>query len=135
MQVQATFSEMEKSLASLDLHHDVWQPLRFYMLVAFETLGPVLIALMLIAIVVFLVRWAFKPEVFAAPVILAPTVLYAAAMYSSLVMLALPLPFPLDTQDLLFKARLGAELVVPAAIFIATLMGGWRWRLNVVTVF
>ena len=118
---------MEKSLASLDLHHDVWQPLRFYMVVAFETLGPVLIALMLIAIVVFLLRWAFKPEVFAAPVILAPIVLYIAAMYSSQIMLALPLP--LDTQDLLFKARLGAELVVPAAIFIATLMGGWRWRL------
>jgi hypothetical protein len=112
----------------LSTYHDLWRPLHFFAAAALETLGPALFILALLATVSFLLRRCFKPQMLATLAILAPVALYVVAMYNSQLMLALPVSFPMNIQDNLFSVCLGGELVVPAAIFIATLIGDWLWR-------
>ena len=56
--------------------------------------------------------------------LLAPVLLYLAAMFSGQILLIGPATLPINIHDHLFQARLGAGLVAPTAIFVATLAGG-----------
>ncbi|HLH62728.1 MAG TPA: glycosyltransferase [Ktedonobacteraceae bacterium] len=115
---------------TLSTYHDIWRPLHFYMVDALETLGPIVGIPALFATALFLVRSCFKREMFAALVFLVPIAIYVAALYNTQLLPALPLSIPLATQDSLFKANLGAELVVPAAILIAALIGSWNLEIK-----
>ncbi len=104
---------------------DLWQPLHPFVAAALQTLGPVLCIAALLAIISFVLRRCFKPHMLAALVLLAPVALLILSMYNNLLLLALPLSLPISFQSQQFTASLGAELVVPAAIFIGTLVGDW----------
>jgi hypothetical protein len=88
---------------------------------ACAALGMALAALAALSLLVFLARSFGKPEMFAALMLLAPVVLYAAALCSGQILLLGPATLPATIQDHLFQARLGAGLVAPCAVFVATL--------------
>src|SRR5579883_1063933 len=119
--IHARFGTQAQS--SLLTTHHLWQTLQFYGTTSLETLGPVLSVLVALSLVVFLIRYCFKPEMFAALTLLVPFGLYVAAMYSGHISLILPSTDSIYMQDYLFRARLGAELVAPSAIFLTTLAG------------
>ncbi len=102
-----------------------WQPLHPFVAAALQTLGPVLCIAALLAIISFVLRRCFKPHILAALVLLAPVALSMLSMYNHLLLLALPFSLPITIESQQFIAGLGAELVVPAAIFIGTLVGDW----------
>ncbi len=102
-----------------------WQPLHPFVAAALQTLGPVLCIAALLAIISFVLRRCFKPHILAALVLLAPVALPILSMYNNLLLLALPFSLPITIESQQFTASLGAELVVPAAIFIGTLLGDW----------
>jgi hypothetical protein len=104
---------------------DLWQPLHPFVAAALQTLGPVLCIAALLAIISFVLRRCFKPSMLAALVLLAPVALPILGMYNHLLLLTLPLSLPISFQSQQFTASLGAELVVPAAVFIGTLIGDW----------
>lgn len=107
----------------LSTYHNLLQTLIFYGQTALDTLGIAPAVLAALSLLVFLVRRFSKPELLATLMLLAPIVFYLAAMYSGQILLFGPSTLPINLQDHLFRARLGAELVAPAAIFIATLIG------------
>lgn len=110
---------------ALPLVTNLWLPLRPFADAALQTLGPVLCITVLLAIVSFLLRRCFQPQLLAAPVLLAPVALLILSMYNRQLLLTLPLSLPITLQSQQFTASMGAELVVPAAIFIGTLVGDW----------
>ncbi len=112
----------------LSTYHNLAQTLLFYGQTALDTLGIALVAIAGLALIVFLARRANKPEVFAVLMLLAPVALYLAAMYSGQILLIGPATLPINLQDHLFRARLGAELVAPTAILVAALVGSLTSR-------
>jgi hypothetical protein len=112
----------------LTTYHNAAQTLLYTGQTALAALGMALVALATLALLVFLLGRFGKPEMFAALMLLAPIMLYLAAIYGGQILLIGPATLPLNISDHLFQARLGAELVAPAAIFITTLAGGLTSR-------
>lgn len=108
----------------LTTYHNAAQTLLYSARSALNTLGIALAALAAISLLVFLVRRFGKPEMLAVLMLLAPIALYLAAMYSGQILLIGPVTLPINIQNSLFQARLGAFYVAPAAVFIATLVSG-----------
>jgi cellulose synthase/poly-beta-1,6-N-acetylglucosamine synthase-like glycosyltransferase len=121
----ATPSHFSQLVAQYHLttYQNATQTLLYSGQTALGTLGIVLAALATLALLVFLARRFGKPEMFAALMLLAPIVLYLAAMYSGQILLVGQATLPINIQNHLFQARLGAGFVAPAAIFIATMVG------------
>lgn len=107
---------------SLSSYHDVWQSLRSFGLIAFATLGYALTFLSLLALVVFLLRYRFESATFAALSLLLPFAAASAALYSGYLLIFSPLATSTGIPYHLLTVSSGAELVAPAAIFIAVLM-------------
>jgi cellulose synthase/poly-beta-1,6-N-acetylglucosamine synthase-like glycosyltransferase len=114
------------------LSHDVWHSLLSYTAASVETIGPLLFGLALVALVVWLFRRWKRPEMFGALVSLTPFAFYLGALYTGQTMIFVPGIGPAGSQPLLYNARYGAEMVAPAAIFLATLVSRLpltRWLL------
>ena len=126
-------------------YHDLWQSLRYYTLASIDTLGPVLFSLAALALVIFVVRRRFSPEVFGALTFLVPFGFYVVSLYTGQAILLIPEAVPAHTNLHFYNARYAAEMVAPAAIFIAILVSYWPflalrrfWRVmgySVVTIF
>lgn len=126
--LQTRFLSQTTLLASsntLPTSSDIWQSVRFFATAALQALGPALCIVALVAIASFLLRRRFKPEMLAALALLAPIALSILALYNSQLLLTLPFSTLAAIQDQQFSTCLGAELVVPTAIFIGTLIGDW----------
>jgi hypothetical protein len=107
----------------LTTYHNAAQTLLYFAQTALSTLGIVIAALAALSLLIFLARKFGKPDMLAALMLLAPIALYIAAMYSGQILLIGPSTLPINIQNHLFSARLGAAYVAPAAIFITTLVG------------
>jgi len=107
----------------LTTYHNPTQTLLYSAQTALNTLGIALAALAALSLLVFLASRFGKPEMLAALMLLAPMSLYLAAMFSGQILLIGPTTLPIDIQNHLFSARMGAAYVAPAAIFITALVG------------
>ena len=110
-----------------DTYHSLWQSLRTYSLATAESLGPVLFALVVAAVVVFLIRRRLSSDALAALTILVPFAFYVVAFF--LGQDVMYIPYANHPPYYLYNARFGAEMAAPAAIFIATLVeAAQRWH-------
>jgi len=101
-------------------YHNLWQSIRTYSLATMESIGPVLFALGVVAVVVFTVRKRFSSDALAAATVLVPFAFYIAAFVLGQDVMFIPhANFP--PSYTFFNARFGAEMAAPAAIFIGTL--------------
>src|SRR6266516_615368 len=102
-------------------YHNLLQSIIAYMLTSIETVGPILFVLGAIAVVVFVFRCRLAPDMFGAMAFLTPFVFYILLFYFGQDTIYLPG----NTSHTLWNVRFGAEIVAPAALFLATLAEGW----------
>ena len=101
-------------------YHNFWQALRTYSVATAESIGPVLFALGALAVVLFLSRRRLSSDALAAATILVPFAFYVIAFFLGQDVMFVP--HASQGPYSLFNARYGAEMVAPAAVFIATLV-------------
>lgn len=107
-----------------DTYHNLWQSIRTYSLASAESIGPVLFALSVVAVVIFMVRRRFASDALGAATVLVPFAFYVAAFF--LGQDVMYIPFASHPPYFLYNARFGAEMAAPAAVFIATLAAAAR---------
>jgi cellulose synthase/poly-beta-1,6-N-acetylglucosamine synthase-like glycosyltransferase/transposase len=105
-------------------YHNLWQSISVYMLLALETVGPILFVLVAIAVVDFVFRRRLAPDTFGAMAFLTPFVFYILILFAGQDTIFLPGIGPAKTSTHFWNVRFGAEIVVPAALFLATLAKG-----------
>ena len=103
-------------------YHDLWQSLRFYTLDVLQTIGPIPLALAIVAVAYFLLRHRFKPITFAGLVLLVPFAFYVLALYGGQAVIWLPDALPRGSSAYYFNVRYGAQMVAPTALFVAILV-------------
>jgi len=119
---------LHNSQAPLYAYHNLWQSIRFYSINIMQTIGPILFLLALFALILFVLRKRFAPEVFGTLAFLAPFGFYILSLYTGDVALLVPgaVPANVPVQHQLFNARFGSEMVVPTSIFLVTLLDSWK---------
>jgi hypothetical protein len=90
-----------------------------------ETIGPVLLAILVGSLVVYLLRMGMSPAVLAALAFLVPTVFYIVAFYLGQAIMYAPGAAPASVAVPWFNTRYGISIALPLAIFLATLMTRW----------
>ncbi len=106
-------------------YHNLWQSISVYIILSLKTVGPILFVLAAIAIVIFVFRRRLAPDMFGAMAFLTPFVFYILICYFGQDTIFLPGVGPANTSRFLWNVRFGAEIVAPAALFLATLAQGW----------
>jgi Dolichyl-phosphate-mannose-protein mannosyltransferase len=112
--------------AGLDpMYHNVYLSLRNLLWLSGETIGPVLLGVLALAVVRFLIRSRLTPKAIAACAFLVPTMFYGLAYYTGQAIMFAPHAAPAAVGIPFFNARYGVSIVAPLAIFLATLSQRW----------
>jgi len=109
------------SQGTLSTYHNLWQSFRYYSMASIETLGPILFALALVALVALILQRWRSPELLAALAFVTPFVFYVITLYTGQVAIFVPGASDPGIKGDLFNARFGSEIVAPAAFLLATL--------------
>ncbi|HLW03681.1 MAG TPA: glycosyltransferase [Ktedonobacterales bacterium] len=109
----------------LETYHNLFQSLRYYLLLCVDTMGPLVLLLAALSLVVFLLRRRFAPEMLAVLVFLAPLCFYIVSLYTGQANLYIPQVVPANAEEKIFNVRFGAEMVAPVALLLALLPGQW----------
>lgn len=107
---------------------NLWAAVNAYGLLLLATLGPVPCALATLGLGRFIVRLRSTPVILTGLVLVVPFACYMIAVAMGQVALSLPLTLLPETPQQLLSVSFGAQMVVPAAIFIAALIGGWSLK-------
>jgi cellulose synthase/poly-beta-1,6-N-acetylglucosamine synthase-like glycosyltransferase len=103
-------------------YHDLWQSVRYFTLASIETLGPILFALAVLGLLIFIGRRWRSFEMFGALVFLVPFGFYVVSLYTGQATIFIPEAAPPGSPFQLYNLRYGSEMVAPAALFLATLV-------------
>jgi cellulose synthase/poly-beta-1,6-N-acetylglucosamine synthase-like glycosyltransferase len=107
-------------------YHDLIQSFRYYILNSIDVVGPLLFVIAALAMFSLISRRGRgrtrAPEVIGALAFLAPLLFYVVSLYTGQATLYVPEAVPPYAPQNLFNARFGAEMVVPAALFICALV-------------
>ena len=85
--------------------HNLWLAIRYYMLDAMDTLGPMLFVLFALAVLLFVLRRRISPDMLAALAFLVPLTFYISSLYGGQAALFLPHAVPANAPYQLFNAR------------------------------
>lgn len=121
------FSSQAQQRSLIDAHvlftyHDLWQSIRYYTIDSTLNVGLVLFVLGIIAIGVFVVQRRISTEMFAGLIFLVPFAFYVVSLYLGQAALYVPGAVPPDLEHQIYNARYGVQMVVPIALFLATLI-------------
>jgi hypothetical protein len=111
---------------TLYTYHDILQSFRYYVLDAIDVVGPWLCVLAAFSVVSFVSQRRLMIETVAFFIFLAPFAFYIFSLYNGQAIIYVPEAVPAHATQHLFNVRYGAEMVVPAAVFIATLISRLR---------
>jgi cellulose synthase/poly-beta-1,6-N-acetylglucosamine synthase-like glycosyltransferase len=118
-------------------YHNVWLSVKTYTLDVMYSFGNVLAIVAAFAFVVFFIRRRFSPTMLAALAFVSPFAFYILSLYSGQAAIWVPGAVPATAHIQFYNVRYGAEMVVPASLFIATLLhriSFWlRPRLNLLS--
>src|SRR5438552_1799292 len=109
-------------VGKLFTYHNIWQAIRFYTIDASQTIGIVLLALAAVGFIWFILHHRFTPTTFAALVFLMPLPFYLASLYSGNAIIWMPGANPPGASVYMYNVRYGAQMVLPAALFISILV-------------
>lgn len=108
-------------------YHDLWQSIRSYALATAESVGPVIFALGTLGVGILLWRRRLSADAIAAISTLVPFAFYVVAFFLGQDVMYVPHanypPF-----YIFYNSRFGAEMVAPAAIFVAVLADAGKHR-------
>ncbi|TMB84710.1 MAG: hypothetical protein E6J48_01775 [Chloroflexi bacterium] len=121
------YSSLTQQVAQLKVgklftYHNIWQAIRFYTIDASQTIGIVLLALAAVGFIWFILHHRFTPTTFAALVFLMPLPFYLASLYSGNAIIWIPGANPPGASVYMYNVRYGAQMVLPAALFISILV-------------
>jgi hypothetical protein len=102
--------------------HNLGEATRYFTVDTLINVGPIIALLGAVGIVLFLLRRRVVPETVAGLLCLFPFPFYVFSLYSGQAAMYLPQTVPSGAPYHLYNARYGAQLVAPAAIFIALLL-------------
>ena len=121
--------QQENTLQTHQLYtyHNLWISIRAYLLASIETIGPILFALAVLALVIFVLRRRLSVETLATLSFLTPFPFYVISLYTGQAPLFVPGSAPANSIHLYWNARFGAEAIAPAALFLATLANFRFW--------
>jgi len=112
----------ELTAGQLYNYHNLWQAFRYYTIVSVQTIGVVLFVLAFVGIIWFVRKHKFTPVTLAALLFAIPFPFYIAALYSGQAIIWIPGANPPDAHIFMYNVRYGAQMVVPAALFVAILV-------------
>ena len=128
-------------------YHDLGQSLLYYLIETIETIGPLLFVLGIVALLVLVLRHRLSPNTLTMCLFLAPFPFYVLSLYTGQITLSVPgvtgqtiisvpgvgpvtliLPgvIPSSGSQTFFDARLGSQMVAPAALLLAVLASSRR---------
>ena len=130
----------QQSLIRLHLlftYHNLWQSLRTFALDSMLNVGVIAFVLAAAAVVLFYLRRRVTPDLLAASAFLVPFAFYVVSLYAGQAALFVPGASPSFAHAAgnltNYNARYGAQMVAPAAFFLATLAARWpRGRINII---
>jgi cellulose synthase/poly-beta-1,6-N-acetylglucosamine synthase-like glycosyltransferase len=102
-------------------YHNLWGSVFVYLMTLMRTIGPGLFAVGVLAMVILLVKRRISPEVLVALALLAPLAFYVYSLYGGQAALFITGAVPAHSPYQIFNVRYGAQVVAPAAIFLASL--------------
>jgi len=112
----------ELTVGQLFTYHNLWQAFRFYTIDSVQTVGVILIALAFIGIAWFVLKHKFTPMTFAALLFAIPFPFYILALYGGQAVIWIPGANPPNAHIYMYNVRYGAQMVVPASLFVALLV-------------
>jgi len=118
-------------------YHQLPQAIHDYTVVSAESLGPVLLALAVVGVLVFLSRNKVSVTMLAGLIFLVPFAFYIVSLYSGQAIIWAPHAAPAQIVTPWYNVRYGSQIIAPAALFLAVLVRRWplgRWALLLVTV-
>ena len=118
-------------------YHNLWQSLRTFALDSMLNVGAIAFVLAAVAVVIFYLRRRITPDMLAASAFLVPFAFYVVSLYTGQAALFVPGASPSFAHAAgnltNYNARYGAQMVAPAAFFLATLVARWpRGRINII---
>jgi hypothetical protein len=108
------------------MYHNLLVSARTEVVLAGQTVGPILLAALALAIVAFVARTRVSPAMLAASAFLIPVAFYLVSWYSGQAIVFTPGAAPAAVHDPWFNSRYGSSIVPPVALFVATLVTRWR---------
>ncbi|MEO7000791.1 MAG: hypothetical protein ABI068_03225, partial [Ktedonobacterales bacterium] len=138
--LRSPFSSAQQEQTIIGTHgmfgaHNLPQSILIYTVAAIETLGPLIFGLGVVGALAFVLpRWR-NAGALASIVFLTPYAFYVLVLYLGQDSLYVPGAVPPHSTYSLFNARFGAEVIAPAALYIATLThmltsGIWKLGLH-----
>jgi cellulose synthase/poly-beta-1,6-N-acetylglucosamine synthase-like glycosyltransferase len=112
----------ELTVGQLFTYHNLWQSFRFYTIDSVQTIGVILFALAFVGIAWFVLKHKFKPVTFAALLFAIPFPFYILALYGGQAIIWIPGANPPNAHIYMYNVRYGAQMVVPASLFVALLV-------------
>ncbi len=102
-------------------YHNLWQAIRFYTIDSAQSVGSLLLFLLVVALLWFIIENRFKPTTFGVLVFLVPFAFYILALYNGNAVIWVPGANPPGAPVYMYNVRYGAQMVAPTAFCIAIL--------------
>ncbi len=100
-------------------YHNATEAFRYYMLDAIRMIGPGLLALSIVAAVLYVLRRRLGADALATLALWVPTAFYVFSQYTGQAVIYLPEAYPERGSDFLYNTRYAAVTAAPAAVFVA----------------
>lgn len=109
--------------SELYTYHNLWQAIRYYAIASIQTVGLPIFCLAVVGMLWFVFNSRINPRTFGAMPFLVPFVFYVVALYSGNAVIWIPGATPPQDLVYMYNVRYGAQIVLPAALCIALLVG------------
>jgi hypothetical protein len=108
------------------MYHNLPLSARNVVILAAETVGPVLLGVLVLAILLCVLRASLSPSLLAASAFLVPVGFYVVSYYSGQGVMFAPGAASAAIHVPWFNTRYGISIVPPLVVFLATLVARWR---------
>ena len=111
-----------KQSGGLYTYHNVWLSVKTYTLDVMYSFGDVLAIVAAFAFIIFYIRRSFSTNMLAILAFVSPFGFYILSLYSGQASIWVPGAVPPTATIQFYNVRYGAEMIVPASLFVATLL-------------
>jgi hypothetical protein len=107
------------------MYHNLTMSVRNVTVLVGETVGPILLVALALALITYIARARVSSAVLAASALLIPVAFYVISCFTGQAIIFAPGAAPVGVHVAWFNARYGTSIVPPVAVFIATLVSRW----------
>ena len=115
-------------------YHSVWYAFHDYTAITIESIGPIVFAIAILGLLVYLIKGRFRPEVWGAGLFLVPFAFYVLSLYTGQALIYAPHAAPSIVNDVWFNDRYGSGTAITAAIYAASFINLFKIYLKPVFI-